>query len=418
MISLPRRSLSTRRSFTRRLVARRREVDSRDRGYANRCFARAVDGPVVAAVSAAWRDRMQATRLAPQFFTDVLKAENLACDRFRSDSQRSLFARPYGRHVRPSGFRYNVKQTRRSLLLPIFEKENFSFSISMNKSRASVAKEWDLVIRPKIGWLDLHLADLWRYRDLTAMFVWRDFVAQYKQTILGPLWHLLQPLFTTLIFTVVFGKMAKLPTDGVPPLLFYLAGVTCWSYFADCVTRTSVTFIGNAAIFGKVYFPRLSVPLSVVISSMIKFAIQLALFLAFLIFYWMQGAPVQPTAAIALTPLLLLLMAGLSLGAGIIVSALTTRYRDLQQLVVFGVQLMMYATPVVYPLSMIGGGSFRWLILANPMTPILETFRYAFLGSGTFDGMYLCYSAGFTLAVLFIGVVLFNHVERTFMDTV
>ena len=256
----------------------------------------------------------------------------------------------------------------------------------MNKSPASATKEWDLVIRPKVGWLDLHLADLWRYRDLTAMFVWRDFVAQYKQTILGPLWHILQPLFTTLIFTVVFGKMAKLSTDGVPPLLFYLAGVTCWSYFADCVNRTSVTFISNAAIFGKVYFPRLSVPLSLVISSMIKFAIQLALFLAFLIFYWMQGAPVQPTAAIALTPLLLLLMAGLSLGAGIIVSAFTTRYRDLQQLVAFGVQLMMFATPVVYPLSMIGGGSFRWLILANPMTPIVETFRYAYLGSGTFDG--------------------------------
>ena len=244
----------------------------------------------------------------------------------------------------------------------------------MNKSSAPIIKEWDLVIRPKIGWLDLHLADLWRYRDLTAMFVWRDFVAAYKQTILGPLWHVLQPLLTTLIFTVVFGKMAKLPTDRVPPLLFYMAGVTCWSYFADCVSRTSATFIGNAALFGKVYFPRLSVPLSHVISSMIKFAIQLALFLAFLFFYWMEGAPVQPTAAIALTPLLLLLMAGLSLGTGIIVSALTTRYRDLQQVVAFGVQLMMYATPVVYPLSMIGGGSFRWLILANPMTPIIETF--------------------------------------------
>ena len=288
----------------------------------------------------------------------------------------------------------------------------------MSKSPASSAKEWDLVIRPKVGWFDLHLGDLWRYRDLTAMFVWRDFVAQYKQTILGPLWHILQPLFTTLIFTVVFGKMAKLPTDGVPPLLFYLSGVTCWSYFADSVSRTSGTFIGNAAIFGKVYFPRLSVPLSHVISSMIKFAIQFALFLAFLMFYWMQGAGVHPTAAIALTPLLLLLMAALSLGAGIIVSALTTRYRDLQQLVVFGVQLMMYATPVVYPLSMIGGGSFRWLILANPMTAVVETFRYAYLGSGTFDGIYLCYSAGFTVAVLFIGVVLFNHVERTFMDTV
>lgn len=278
--------------------------------------------------------------------------------------------------------------------------------------------EWDLIIRPKTGWLDLHLADLWRYRDLTAMFVWRDFVAQYKQTILGPLWHIIQPLFTTLIFTVIFGKMAKLPTDDLPPLLFYLAGVTCWSYFADCVTRTSVTFINNAAIFGKVYFPRLSVPLSLVISSMIKFAIQFALFLAFLIFYKLQGENIRPNWVIALTPVLLLLMAGLSLGAGIIVSALTTRYRDLQQLVVFGVQLIMFATPVVYPLSMIGGGSFRWLILANPMTPIIETFRYGFLGSGSFDAMYLGYSAGFTFVVLLLGIILFNHVERTFMDTV
>lgn len=288
----------------------------------------------------------------------------------------------------------------------------------MSKSPVSATEQWDLIIRPKIGWLDLRLADLWRYRDLTAMFVWRDFVAQYKQTILGPLWHVIQPLFTTLIFTVIFGKMAKLSTDDLPPLLFYLAGVTCWSYFADCVTRTSATFIANAAIFGKVYFPRLTVPVSLVISGMIKFAIQFALFLAFLIFYWAGGAHVHPTAAIALTPLLLLLMAGLSLGAGIIVSALTTRYRDLQQLVAFGVQLLMFATPVVYPLSMIGGGAFRWLILANPMTPIIETFRYAYLGSGTFDGMYLCYTAGFALAILSIGVVLFNHVERTFMDTV
>jgi lipopolysaccharide transport system permease protein len=282
----------------------------------------------------------------------------------------------------------------------------------------TAAEQWDLTIRPKTGWFDLHLADLWRYRDLTAMFVWRDFVAQYKQTILGPLWHIIQPLFTTLIFTVIFGKMAKLPTDDLPPLLFYLAGITCWSYFADCVNRTSLTFISNAAIFGKVYFPRLSVPVSLVISGMIKFAIQFALFLAFAFFYWVEGAGVHPNAAILLTPLLLLLMAGLSLGAGIIVSALTTRYRDLQQLVTFGVQLMMFATPVVYPLSMIGGGSFRWLILANPMTPIVETFRYAYLGSGTFDAVYLCYSASFTALVLLIGIVLFNHVERTFMDTV
>jgi len=288
----------------------------------------------------------------------------------------------------------------------------------MSKSPGSVAEEWDLIIQPKTGWLDLHLADLWRYRDLTMLFVWRDFVAQYKQTILGPLWHILQPLITTIVFTIIFGKMAKLSTDDLPPLLFYMAGVTCWSYFADCVNRTSATFISNAGIFGKVYFPRLSVPVSIVISGMIRFAIQFALFLAFLIFYWMQDAGVHPNAAIALTPLLLLLMAGLSLGTGIIVSALTTRYRDLQQLVAFGVTLMMYATPVVYPLSMIGGGSFRWLIFANPMTPIIEAFRYAYLGAGTFDPAYLCYSALFTAVILFVGIVLFNHVEITFMDTV
>lgn len=279
-------------------------------------------------------------------------------------------------------------------------------------------KTWDLVIRPRTAWFDLHLADLWRYRDLTAMFVWRDYVAQYKQTILGPLWHILQPLLTTIIFTIIFGKMAKLPTDDLPPLLFYMGGVTCWSYFADCVNRTSLTFINNADIFGKVYFPRLIVPVSIVISSMIKFAIQFALFLAFLIFYWAQGTGIHPNAAIALTPLLLLLMAGLSLSVGIVVSALTTRYRDLQQLVAFGVQLMMFATPVVYPLSMIGGGNFRWLILANPMTPIVETFRYSYLGRGVFDVGYLCYSAAFTLVVLFVGIMLFNRVERTFMDTV
>ena len=288
----------------------------------------------------------------------------------------------------------------------------------MSKSRGSVAEEWDLIIQPRTGWLDLHLGDLWRYRDLTMIFVWRDFVAQYKQTILGPLWHIIQPLLTSLIFTIIFGKVAKLPTDSLPPLLFYMAGVTCWSYFADCVNRTSMTFISNAGIFGKVYFPRLTVPVSIVISSMIKFANQFALFFALLVFYWLQGAGVHPNAAIALTPLLLVLMAGLSLGTGIIVSALTTRYRDMQQLVAFGVQLMMYATPVVYPLSIIGGGSFRWLILANPMTPIIETFRYAYLGAGSFDPVYLCYSALFTVVVLFIGIVLFNHVEITFMDTV
>ena len=279
------------------------------------------------------------------------------------------------------------------------------------------AEGWSLVLRPKTGWLDLHLSDLWRYRDLTMLFVWRDFVAQYKQTILGPLWHLIQPLFTTLLFTLIFGRVAKLPTDSLPPMLFYMAGITCWNYFAECLNRTSTTFIQNAGIFGKVYFPRLCVPVSVVISNLIKFGIQFALFLGFVAWYWRQGAPIHFTLSILLSPILLLLMAGLGLGSGIIISALTTRYRDLQVLVTFGVQLAMYATPVIYPLSMVPE-KHRWIMLANPMTPIVEIFRYSFLGAGSFNPLYLAWSAAATLVILAIGIVLFNHVERTFMDTV
>ena len=279
------------------------------------------------------------------------------------------------------------------------------------------SENWSLIIRPKTGWFDLHLADLWRYRDLTTLFVWRDFVAQYKQTILGPLWHLLQPLFTTVLFTLIFGRVAKLPTDNIPPMLFYMAGVTAWTYFSECLNRTSTTFLTNASIFGKVYFPRLCVPLSVVISNLIKFAIQLALFLGFLAFFWLKGAPIHPNISILLTPILLLMMAALGLGTGIIVSALTTKYRDLQVLVTFGVQLAMYATPVIYPLSMFPN-SARWIIVVNPMAPIIEAFRYAFLGQGLFSWGYLGISAAIIAAILFIGIVLFNHVERTFMDTV
>jgi lipopolysaccharide transport system permease protein len=279
------------------------------------------------------------------------------------------------------------------------------------------AGSWDLVLRPKTGWLDLHLSDLWRYRDLTMLFVWRDFVSQYKQTILGPLWHLIQPLFTTLLFTLIFGRIAKLPTDSLPPMLFYLAGITAWNYFSECLSRTSGTFIQNASIFGKVYFPRLCVPVSVVISNLIKFGIQFGLFLAFIAFFRLKGAPIHPNAAIALTPLLLALMAALGLGVGMIVSSLTTKYRDLQVLVTFGVQLAMYATPVIYPMSIFPNAS-RWMLLCNPMAPIIETFRYAFLGVGLFDPMYLACSAAITAGILFLGVLLFNHVERTFMDTV
>jgi lipopolysaccharide transport system permease protein len=280
-----------------------------------------------------------------------------------------------------------------------------------------ISQPWDLIIRPQTGWFDLHLADLWRYRDLTMLFVWRDFVSQYKQTILGPLWHLLQPLFTTLLFTVIFGNIAKLPTDGVPPMLFYMAGVTAWTYFSECLNRTSTTFTLNASIFGKVYFPRLTVPLSVVISNLIKFAIQFALFLGFLVFFWLKGSPIHPSLYALLTPLFLLMMAALGLGVGIIVSALTTKYRDLQVLVTFGVQLAMYATPVIYPLS-IFPRSARWIVIVNPMASIIEAFRYAFLGEGLFSWGYLGISAGIIGGILLLGIVLFNHVERTFMDTV
>ena len=276
---------------------------------------------------------------------------------------------------------------------------------------------WDLVIEPPRGWFALHLRDVWRYRDLTGLFVRRDFVATYKQTILGPLWHILQPLLTTLMFTVVFGRIAGLPTDGVPQFLFYMAGTTVWNYFAKCLTSTSGTFIANAGIFGKVYFPRLVVPLSVVVSQLIAFAIQFGFFLVFYGWFWGQGAPLQPNWTLALLPVLLALMAGLGLGFGVIVSSLTTKYRDLQVLVGFGVQLWMYATPVIYPLSSMSE-KYRWIIVANPMSAIVEAFRYGFFGRGVFSWTYLGYSAAFTLVLLLAGMAIFNRVERTFMDTV
>jgi len=276
---------------------------------------------------------------------------------------------------------------------------------------------WSLIIRPKTGWFDLHLQDLWRYRDLVMLFVRRDFVAQYKQTILGPLWFIIQPLLTTLTFTLIFGNIAKLSTDGLPKILFYLSGVTAWSYFADCLSKTAETFNANANIFGKVYFPRLAVPVSIVISNLIRFGIQLGLFLGFYVYFLANGAAIQPTIYILLTPILLVLMAMLGLGFGIIVSSMTTRYRDLRFLLQFGVQLLMYSTPVIFPLSKLPE-QYRWIMLANPMTPIIETFRYAFLGTGTFSWAYLSLSAAVATVTLGVGILLFNHVEKTFMDTV
>src|SRR5262245_43191729 len=277
--------------------------------------------------------------------------------------------------------------------------------------------EWTLVIRPTSGWFDLHIADLWRYRDLVMLFVRRDFVSQYKQTILGPLWFIIQPLLTTLTFTVIFGNIAQLSTDGLPKILFYLSGITAWNYFSDCLLATSETFNANSNLFGKVYFPRLAVPVSIVISNLIKFAIQLGLFLAFYFYFLAQGAAVRPNLVLLVMPLLLLLMACLGLGIGIIVSSLTTRYRDLRFLVQFGVQLLMYSTPVIFPLSKLPA-QYRWIMLANPMTPIIETFRYAFLGTGVFSWKLLSISALATSLILAVGILLFNKVEKTFMDTV
>ncbi len=278
-------------------------------------------------------------------------------------------------------------------------------------------EEWTFIIRARTGWFDLHLTDLWRYRDLVTMFVRRDFVSLYKQTILGPLWFIIQPLITTLTFTVIFGNIAQLSTDGLPKILFYLSGITAWNYFSDCLLKTSETFTGNAHLFGKVYFPRLAVPISITISNLITFGIQIGLFLCFYMYFLLSGAAVKPTWALILVVPLILLMAALGLGSGIIVSSLTTRYRDLRFLVQFGTQLLMYTTPVIIPLSKLPV-EYRWIMLINPMTPVIETFRYAFLGSGTFSWTNLGISTAVTVVILAVGVLLFNRVEKSFMDTV
>ena len=278
-------------------------------------------------------------------------------------------------------------------------------------------EQWTSVLRPDNGWFSLDLKELWRYRDLILLFIRRDFVAIYKQTVLGPLWFLLQPLFTTLVFVLIFGRIAHIPTDGLPPILFYMSGIVAWNYFANCLNRTSNTFVANAGIFGKVYFPRLAVPVSVVIINFLTFAIQFSLFLLLLCWYSFKGEAVHPNRWILLTPLLLLQMGALGLGLGILVSAMTTKYRDLALAVGFGVQLWMFATPIVYPLSQVPA-RWQWVFALNPMVAIIETFRYAFLGVGSTDLRQLGTSLGITAALLTAGIVAFNRVEKTFMDTV
>lgn len=291
--------------------------------------------------------------------------------------------------------------------------------ISTEKNVGTLANEnhWTKVIRPRSGWFDLRIAELWRYRDLILLFVWRDFVKVYKQTILGPLWYLLQPLLTTIVFTVIFGRIARISTEGLPHILFYMSGTVVWSYFANCLTSTSDTFIENAPIFSKIYFPRLTVPISIVISNLIAFALQFLFFLIFLCYYSFKGVPIGLTGWIVYTPLLVIQMAALGLGMGIIVSSMTTKYRDLRFLTKFGVQLWMYATPIVYPLSVVPS-RWKWVIALNPMASIVETFRHAFLGAGSVDIQQLGVSIAMTLSILMIGIILFSRIEKSVMDTV
>ena len=277
--------------------------------------------------------------------------------------------------------------------------------------------QWSEIIEPRTRLLDLGLRNVWRYRDLVLLFVRRDFISTYKQTILGPIWFFIQPLLTTITYMIVFGGIANLSTDGLPQLPFYLAGVTIWNYFAQTLTTVSTVFTANAAIFGKVYFPRLTMPLSIVISNLVRFGIQFALFLAVWGYFLVRENSLHPNLYMLLTPLLLLLMGLLGLGLGMIFSALTTKYRDLAMLLTFGVQLLMYATPVIYPLSKLPV-KYKVFILANPLSSIVETFRYAFLGSGTFSWGALGYSTAVTLVVLVLGTVIFNKVEKSFTDTV
>lgn len=290
----------------------------------------------------------------------------------------------------------------------------------MDKPRTG--KYWTTRIRPKTGWFDINLKELWRYKDLILMLVKRDFTLIYKQTILGPAWVVIQPLLTTLIFTVIFGNVAGLPTDGMPKFMFYMGGNIAWQYFANCLTQTSNTFISNRQLFGKVYFPRLCMPVSTVISQLINFGVQFVLFVCFVIYYAVQpNAVVKPNLElILLTPLMLLQLGMLGLGFGIIVSSMTTKYRDLALLVSFGVHLWMYATPVAYPASMIADKYPQLLniYMLNPMTPLIELFRSAYLGSPCYYLNYYWLSIVVTMVIFVLGVVLFSRVEKTFMDTV
>lgn len=277
--------------------------------------------------------------------------------------------------------------------------------------------EYTTIIKPKNRLFEVDFKEIWQYRDLLFMFVKREIITQYKQTILGPAWFFIQPALTTVMYMIVFGGIAGISTDGLPQPMFYLAGIVCWQYFADCLSKTSTTFTANQAIFGKVYFPRLIVPFSIVISNLLRMFIQLILFVIVYLYFLFIGVTVAPNIYILLFPVLILMLAGLSLGFGVIISSMTTKYRDLTILFTFVVQLWMYATPIIYPLSTMS--EKRQAIMAlNPVTSIVEAFKYSTMGVGTFNWGHLAYSFGFMIVILIIGVVVFNKVQRSFMDTV
>ncbi len=289
--------------------------------------------------------------------------------------------------------------------------------ISNLPAPAEAPIEWSEVITPHQGWFDIRLGEIWRFRDLVWQFFRRDFVASYRQTILGPLWFVLPPLFTTIVMVVVFARIAKVSTDGSPALLFYLLGVTSWGYFSNCLSRTATTFTSNAGLFGKVYFPRLIVPFSVVLNNFVTYGIQFAIFLILYFYYWFTGASLEPNWRLLLVPLLFLQMGALGLGVGCAVSALTTRYRDFGMIVTFGVQLWMYVSCVVFPLSSVSP-ELRWILILNPMVPIIETLRFAFLGKGVIELWQFALSFGISLVCLFLGLIMFHRAERTFTDTI
>lgn len=279
-------------------------------------------------------------------------------------------------------------------------------------------ENWTTIIKARNNLLDINLKEIWQYKDLYTLFVKRDIITQYKQTIFGPLWYFIQPILTTIMYMVVFGGIAKISTDGLPQPLFYLSGIVCWQYFSNCLTATSNTFVTNQGMFGKVYFPRLIVPLSNVTSNLVKMLIQLMLFVIVYVYYVCIGVGVCPNVYVLLFPILILLLAGLSLGFGILISSLTTKYRDLTILFSFLVQLWMYATPVIYPLSTVPDGKLKTLMLLNPVTSIIEAFKYGAMGVGSLSWGWLAYSFAFMIVLMFVGIVVFNKVEKSFMDTV